>query len=265
MFLLDLISSVNHALPRLVAAATEASDDEPSFGPRIRCAFLQRTNEVAPLHASTGRHGAWQRLGSTTVGILGTGSIAAAAAQSLRLRYGCNTVGLLSESANDGNPDRPAEPHRRVSGPRAIMVVLPWPEELSSQVEKAKLRSVEPEVVLVVWRRSPAVERALVHLGEHYDEQVRLHELADVAGVDKYHLVRRFAATFGVTPHRYQLLLRLSRARAMLREGLRVTQIAHGVGFADHSHMDRSFRVLMGMTPTEYRRSVVRSNAAISF
>ena len=145
------------------------------------------------------------------------------------------------------------------------MVVLPWPEELSSQVEKAKLRSVEPEVVLVLWRRSPAVERALVHLGEHYDEQVRLHELADVAGVDKYHLVRRFAATFGVTPHRYQLLLRLSRARAMLREGLRVTQIAHGVGFADHSHMDRSFRVLMGMTPTEYRRSVVRSNAAISF
>jgi len=44
-----------------------------------------------------------------------------------------------------------------------------------------------------------------------------------------------------------------------------VTQIAHGVGFADHSHMDRSFRVLMGMTPTEYRRSVVASSAAISF
>ena len=264
MFLLDLISSVNHALPQLVAAAADVADDEPSFGPQIRCAFLQRAN-VAPLRASTRRNCAWETLRSATVGILGADSIATAARHTLQLRYGCLTVGLLPEPGNEFDADPPADPHRRIPKPRAIMVVLPWPEELSSKVEQARFRSVEPEVVLVLWRRSPAIERALVHLGQHYDEQVRLHELADVAGIDKYHLVRRFAATLGVTPHRYQLLLRLSRAKAMLREGLCVTQIAHGVGFADHSHMNRSFRVLMGMTPTEYRRSVVRSSAAISF
>ena len=60
----------------------------------------------------------------------------------------------------------------------------------------------------------------------------------------------------GTTPHRYQLLLRLSRAKSMLREGICITQIAHGVGFADHSHLDRSFRVLLGMTPTQYRNTV---------
>ena len=42
----------------------------------------------------------------------------------------------------------------------------------------------------------------------------------------------------------------------MLREGVCITQIAHGVGFADHSHLDRSFRVLLGMTPTQYRDTV---------
>ena len=47
-----------------------------------------------------------------------------------------------------------------------------------------------------------------------------------------------------------------SRAKSMLREGVCITQIAHGVGFADHSHLDRSFRVLLGMTPTQYRDTV---------
>ena len=112
MFLLDLISSVNHALPRLVAAAAEASDDEPSFGPRIRCAFLERTSELTQLHVSASRRGAWERLGSATVGTLGAGSIATAAAQSLQQRYGCSTVALLAESANDSDTDRPAESHR---------------------------------------------------------------------------------------------------------------------------------------------------------
>jgi AraC-like DNA-binding protein len=224
-----------------------------------------RADEGAPLQLSESGQVAIESLRSATVGILGAEAIATAAARSLRLRCGCATVDLLSGPANDFDTDAAAEPCRPIQEPRAIMVALPWPEDLSSKLGQAGFRSVEPEVVLVLWRRSPAIERVLVHLGQHFDEQVRLHELADVAGIDKFHLVRRFAATLGVTPHRYQLLLRVSRAKALLREGLRVTQIAHGVGFADHSHMDRSFRVLMGMTPTEYRRSVVGSNAAISF
>ena len=42
----------------------------------------------------------------------------------------------------------------------------------------------------------------------------------------------------------------------MLREGAGITHIAHGLGFSDHSHLDRSFRVLMGMTPTQYQQRV---------
>ena len=85
-------------------------------------------------------------------------------------------------------------------------------------------------------------------------EPVQLRRLAEVAGISRFHLVRLFTATLGITPHRYQTLLRLSRAMSMLREGTGITHIAHGLGFADHSHLDRSFRVLMGMTPTQYQQ-----------
>jgi AraC-like DNA-binding protein len=141
---------------------------------------------------------------------------------------------------------------------RAICVVLPWSEDLPEQVQKNKLTQVNPELVLVVWRRSPAIERALVYIGQHYVEPIQLCDLAKVACVSKCHLVRRFTATLGVSPHRFQLLLRLSRAKAMLREGTCITHIAQGVGFFDHSHLDRSFRILLGMTPTQYQRSVDR-------
>ena len=68
----------------------------------------------------------------------------------------------------------------------------------------------------------------------------------------------RFTATLGVSPHRFQLLLRLSRAKEMLREGTCITHIAQGVGFFDHSHLDRSFRILLGMTPTQYQQAADR-------
>lgn len=265
MFLFDLVSAVNHALPQLVGASAGVSSGEPSFGPHVGCALLRRADRFASLRVGSSGHDPWDCLRAGAVGMLGAGSVAASAVRMLRLRHDCATVDLLSEAPRAFDADTAAEPRRRIPETRAIVVVLPWPEDLSTKVERARFRSVEPEVVLVLWRRSPAIERALVHLGEHYDERVRLHELAAVAGIDKFQLVRRFAAMLGVTPHRYQLLLRLSRAKAMLRDGLCVTQIAHGVGFADHSHLDRSFRVLMGMTPTEYRRSVAGTSAAISF
>ena len=130
--------------------------------------------------------------------------------------------------------------------------------DVLGQIQSNKLTDISPGSVLVVWRRAPAIERALIYIGQHYVEPIQLCDLAKVACVSKCHLVRRFTATLGVSPHRFQLLLRLSHAKAMLREGTCITHIAQGVGFFDHSHLDRSFRILLGMTPTQYQQSVDR-------
>ena len=161
-------------------------------------------------------------------------------------------------SSLDFDLDARWQPLDDVLAARVICVVLPWSYDLPAQVQRIRLRQVNPQLVLVAWRRSLAIERALVYLGKHYVEPVQLCNLAKVACISKSHLVRLFTATLGISPHRYQLLLRLSRAKAMLREGGCITQIAHGVGFFDHSHLDRSFRILVGMTPTQYQQSVAR-------
>ncbi|APR81492.1 Transcriptional regulator, AraC family protein [Minicystis rosea] len=93
------------------------------------------------------------------------------------------------------------------------------------------------------------------YLHAHYREAVPLEQLATVAGLSKYHLVRAFRAAVGVPPHTYQLRLRLTRSLFLLREGLPLSAIAYELGFADQSHYTRAFRVEFGITPGAWLRT----------
>ena len=202
----------------------------------------------------------WSGLQANTFGVLGTSRIGQAVARITYKRFGADVVYHHSATSADTEFDDwgRRQSFDDVIAARTICIVLPWSSDLLGQIQENKLTDVSPESVLVVWRRAPAIERALIYIGQHYVEPIQLCDLAKVACVSKCHLVRRFTATLGVSPHRFQLLLRLSHAKAMLREGTCITHIAQGVGFFDHSHLDRSFRILLGMTPTQYQQSVDR-------
>lgn len=260
MLLVDLVSSINRALPRLVASAARRSIDDDVLGPAIGHAFFRPGESAASEQSELGDAAAWSSLRSTRVGILGAGTTGAAVAQLAQHRFGaelaCYDSGPTTESGHEIGTgcDTLAE----VLAAQSICVALPWTAAMTAQVRFNRSARVTARTVLVAWRRSPAFERAIVYLGNRYVEPIHLRNLAAVACVSKFHLVRLFTAILGITPHRYQLLLRVAQAKALLREGTGITSIAHGLGFADHSHLDRSFRVLMGMTPTQYQQSVGR-------
>jgi AraC-like DNA-binding protein len=257
---IDLISAINHALPRLVVASAETAPGEELFGPNIGYAFFRPGSSGAIERFDVEDVEIWSNLRSTTVGILGAGAAGDAVARTAGDRFDadvrCHRWAPAADSALDAGTLR--ETFAKALKARVLCVALPWSEALTAQVRNFGHESVDARTLLVVWRRSLAFERALVYLGHHYVEPILLRNLAAIAHTSRFHLVRLFAATLGITPHRYQLLLRVARAKAMLREGTCVTQIAHGLGFADHSHLDRSFRILMGMTPTQYQRSAER-------
>ncbi len=93
-------------------------------------------------------------------------------------------------------------------------------------------------------------------MGEETDlGQVSLDDLADIAGLSKYHFLRQFDRVVGMTPGAYLRTLRLCHAARMLRTSTKpILQIAQSVGFADHPSFSRAFARHMGMTPSEYRR-----------
>ncbi|WDE12151.1 AraC family transcriptional regulator [Thalassomonas haliotis] len=96
--------------------------------------------------------------------------------------------------------------------------------------------------------------QAFIH--EHLSENINLETLALLAGNSPFHLLRQFQKKFGLPPHAYQVQQRLQRGKALLRQGLKVAEVASEVGFHDQSHFHRHFKKAMGFTPGYYAREV---------
>jgi AraC family transcriptional regulator len=88
----------------------------------------------------------------------------------------------------------------------------------------------------------------------HLDAQIRISDLAALAGMSRFHFARVFRASVGRTPHRYVLERRLDRARELVRSsGAPLRDIAAMTGFADQSHLTRTFKRTFGTTPAALR------------
>jgi AraC-like DNA-binding protein len=112
------------------------------------------------------------------------------------------------------------------------------------------LRPVPPE--LRGRAEHAPVRRAQAYLRERFDRRVPLAELAQVAGLSHFELVRRFHRQIGLTPHAFQTNLRIAHARRLLAAGERPAAVAAACGFADQPHLTRTFRALVGVTPARY-------------
>ncbi|MEU2675019.1 AraC family transcriptional regulator [Streptomyces sp. NPDC007164] len=89
----------------------------------------------------------------------------------------------------------------------------------------------------------------------HEDEPAPvLDELAEVAGMDKYQLIRAMKRATGLPPLAWRQNDRIITARAMLRDGRSLAETAYALGFADQSHFHRVFRAHVAATPGAYRR-----------
>ena len=102
----------------------------------------------------------------------------------------------------------------------------------------------------------PRVRRVLRHVREQLgsEEVLSLQKLADIAGLSPSRLMHVFTESVGVPLRPYVLWLRLQRACGELMRGASLTGAAHCAGFSDAAHMSRTFRRMLGTTPSELVR-----------
>jgi AraC-like DNA-binding protein len=103
-------------------------------------------------------------------------------------------------------------------------------------------------------RDARAFRVACEYLADHPERNVGLEELADVAGIGKFRLIRVFRERTGLPPHALHLAHRVRAARRLLEAGHTVAKTAIATGFADQSHLHRHFQRSLGLTPGEYQR-----------
>lgn len=101
---------------------------------------------------------------------------------------------------------------------------------------------------------STTLRRLFDYVEDNLAEQIRLRDLAAIAGMSTFQLVRRFKEATGLPPHQYVTRRKIERAKQLLSEpDSSVLEVALACGFASPSHFAQSFRVVTGITPRSYR------------
>jgi AraC-like DNA-binding protein len=99
------------------------------------------------------------------------------------------------------------------------------------------------------------LRRARDFADRHYAQPLSLNEIAGVAGLSKYHFLRLFRATYGITPMEYVSQRRIERAQDLLRTtNLTVTEVCFMVGFSSLGSFSSRFRRLVGENASGFQR-----------
>lgn len=104
-------------------------------------------------------------------------------------------------------------------------------------------RDLDPDLV--------AVEHYVL---DHLDQPIRLDELAAAAHMSSRTLARRVHAATGLSPIRFVQRIKVESALDLLRDPHRsVTEVAHAIGLADASTLNRLLRRTTGQPPGRFR------------
>ena len=104
--------------------------------------------------------------------------------------------------------------------------------------------------------RSGSRARCVVYrelIESELNSRLDLQRLADIARVTRFQVIRDFRKAIGVRPAVYIRDRRRRQACRLIEQGLGLAEAAAAAGFADQSHLSRTFRTAQGITPGMFR------------
>ena len=93
--------------------------------------------------------------------------------------------------------------------------------------------------------------KAKKFIDEDVSRKVDIETLAKEAALSKFHFLRCFKNTFGLSPYQYVLKKRLEKSMELLSKGnCKVTEVAYQVGFNDIYSFSKSFKKYFNACPS---------------
>lgn len=100
------------------------------------------------------------------------------------------------------------------------------------------------------------VAEAISHIERHYADPITLEELVEISGMSRRNFIRTFEATMGLPPISYLIRQRVRKAsKLLLQTDQSISQIALAVGFSDSNYFSRQFKLHVGRSPRDFRRT----------
>ena len=97
------------------------------------------------------------------------------------------------------------------------------------------------------------VQSAKFYIDEFYDRELKMEDVASVAGFSVSHLRMIFKKTYGQSPLRYLNSVRVEHAKEMLESKLfTLEEVATACGFQNVYYFSKVFKAITGITPGKY-------------
>jgi AraC-like DNA-binding protein len=97
------------------------------------------------------------------------------------------------------------------------------------------------------------LRRARDFMDREYAGPLGVPAMAGAALMSPAHFARKFRAAYGETPYSYLMTRRIERAKALLRQGISVTDACFAVGCTSLGSFSSRFTEIVGQTPSHYR------------
>ncbi|HEX8494353.1 MAG TPA: AraC family transcriptional regulator [Pyrinomonadaceae bacterium] len=102
------------------------------------------------------------------------------------------------------------------------------------------------------------VQKAMTFIEENYQRDLSLERIAGAVHLSIWHLCHLFKAQTDETPARYLKAIRMRHAKILLEDRLlSIKEVMNKVGMRDQSHFAKDFRRAYGLTPSQFRNSLV--------
>ncbi len=88
-----------------------------------------------------------------------------------------------------------------------------------------------------------------------YRDSFTLNDMANLSRMPVETFRKRFVSEVGMPPQSYQLFCKMERAKTLLKEGMTVRQAGVEVGMEDPYHFSKTFKNIVGMSPSHYTKT----------
>lgn len=102
------------------------------------------------------------------------------------------------------------------------------------------------------------IQRAMAYIQAHYAEDLTREDVADAVFLSSAYFSRFFKQRIGMSFIDYLTKIRMQKAAELLTTNMRITDIAHKVGYQSRNRFFINFRQYSGYNPTEYRRQILK-------
>ncbi len=129
--------------------------------------------------------------------------------------------------------------------------------ELIVYLNKAYLYTKDEEIEVDI-EYNQKISNIIKYINANLDSELSLENISAEFYISKYHLLREFKKYTGFTIHRFIQKKRLIMARMLLKDNVKVSEVAMICGFGDYSNFIRTFKREYGMSPKVFAKETIQ-------